>query len=102
MQDSTQRLPSIINIERYLGLKIVINPQSLALSPVEYDMKLTLADVYGNEESINFRVIIKYYDATYSTCYSDSTVVKQPFVLDHIYTIGSLWGHKIHIPNPRT
>ena len=65
-------------------------------------MKLVLTDIYGNQASLDFTVVITTLDPGYSPCYSDPTVVKKPFALDHIYVVGSLWRHKIHVPNPRT
>ena len=65
-------------------------------------MRLYLVDIYGNEDYLPLRVEIMTRNLAYAICQSESTVVKRPFALDHIYVIGSLWRHKIHIPLPRT
>jgi hypothetical protein len=65
-------------------------------------MRLYLVDIYGNENYLPFRVEIMTNNLAYTPCKTDSTVAKKPFALDHIYVIGSLWRHKIHIPLPRT
>jgi hypothetical protein len=65
-------------------------------------MKLVLSDIYGNRAALFFTVLIVQRDTLLDQCRAEDKVVKKPFALDHIYVIGSLWRHKIHIPRPRT
>ena len=65
-------------------------------------MKLVLSDIYGNRAALFFTVLLVDKDTLQEECRIEDTVVKKPFALDHIYAIGSLRRHKIHIPRPRT
>jgi hypothetical protein len=88
--------------EPKLELQIVNHGGSVHLPKGEWAMSLVLADIYGNEQAVHFTVYVVDDSVEYQGCRLDSTVLKQPFSLDHIYVIGSLWRHKIHIPLPRT
>jgi hypothetical protein len=90
----------ILKREPNLELKIVNYAGSVYLPKGEWEMSLVLADIFGNEQPVHFTVYV--VDELVDYCRRDSTVLKQPFALDHIYVIGSLWRHKIHIPLPLT